>query len=209
MVLHQTQRISCHGRKHRWLGRFFVPCLLVAAGFLLLGQRHASAAVVLSLTLEDLVRQADLIVVGRCEHVMSAWDESGKKIFTYVTILPERCLKEMDCPSPVRLRILGGTIDNVAMSIAGTPRFEVNEGVILFLKRSSDAYYQVLGLSQGKFSIMHRKNTSYVIRNLRGLTLAKKEAGRYQLMDAQEKEWEVELDIFLRRIESYLTEKEE
>jgi hypothetical protein len=115
----------------------------------------------------------------------------------------------MECPSPVRLRTLGGAVDNRETSIAGTPKFEVEEIVILFLKSSLGPYSKVLGLSQGKYSIMRRGNASYVTRDLRGLTLAEKKGGKYRLEDPHKPEWEMDLDAFLERIESYLTEKEE
>ena len=192
---------------HPILIRFLASCLLVAAVTHFPAHRQASAAIVLSLTLQDLVQQADLIVLGRCGGMRSAWDAERKRIFTYVTVVPERCLKSGECPYSIQLRVLGGTVDDAAMTVAGTPKFHVNEGVILFLKKASTPYYQVLGLSQGKFSVIRRGNASYVTRDLDGLTLAKKMDGKFHLEQPREPEGEGDLDAFLNRIESYLGEK--
>ena len=136
-----------------------------------------SAAIIKYLSMDELIHQADLIVLGTCEQVTSSWDREKKNIYTFVTVIPQRCLKSSECPPVIRIRQLGGVVDNLAMTIVGSPVFSPKEKVVVFLIRSGDSYYQVLGLAQGKFSVLKRQNGEgqYVKRDLKDLTFINKE----------------------------------
>ena len=193
-----------HTHKYHLVLRLLVLYLLIITFCQFAGKRQIPAAVVLSLTLQDLVQQADLIVFGRCEEMISAWGAKRRRIFTDITVAPERCLKAGDCPARVKIRQLGGRVDNNSTKISGAPEFHKGERVILFLKRSFATCYQVLGLSQGKFSVIRRGDRFYVKRNLRGLTLVKKGGGGFQLDYQNGLKGEINLHRFISRVESYL-----
>jgi len=165
-----------------------------------------SATIVLALSLEELIRQADLIVLGRCEENISAWDSERKRIFTYITVVPQRCLKGSECPPLIKIRQLGGMVDNLAMTIAGSPSFSPNEKVVLFLRRSNSTYYQVLGMSQGKFSVIQRGTGEkpFVKRDLKHLTFLKRRGGEFHLEGQNELDQEIDLETFLKEIESHI-----
>jgi hypothetical protein len=156
------------------------------------------------LTLEDLVEQADLIVLGSCAKITSEWDAEGKRIFTYITVVLGRCLKGSDCPGRLQIRQLGGKVDSTLMKISGAPKFNQGETVILFLKRSCPAYYRIIGLSQGKFSVVRRGYASYVIRNLNELTLMKRSDGGFRLEQRNDLDRELDLTTFIGKVEFYL-----
>lgn len=169
-------------------------------------QRQSNATTVLSFGFRELVRQADLIVMGRCEEVRGTWNEDRSMIFTYITLSSEKCLKSSLCPSQVKIRHLGGAVNDTNMKVVGAPSFQKGERVILFLKGSSEGYYRIIGLSQGKFSIIRRCNDVYVKRELKGLTLVEKRNGQFRIIKGADKERGVDLEIFLTRIRSHLME---
>jgi hypothetical protein len=187
--------------------KFLLTGLLILVLFQFTALRRTSATMVVSLTIQDLVQQADLIVLGRCQEMNSAWNADRSRILTFVSVVPERCFKGVECPSPILVFHLGGTVDNVAMNVTGTPKFSEGERVFLFLKRSSATYYRVLGLAQGKFSVIKKGKTVYVKRNLTELTLVKKNGGNFQFEQLREPEKEVELETFIRSVNVYLAEK--
>ena len=185
---------------------------IILAGFLIviLGQsanhHEALATIVRHLTLEDLIEQADLIVIGEYQGKTSAWDVERKRIFTYITIDPKRCLKGNECPPHLQIRQMGGVVDDIAMTVAGTSSFYPNEQVLLFLQKRSAHYYQILGLSQGKFTILHRgkEDAAYVQRDLRSLTLLRKSGQRFFLEAPSEPDNTIDLGTFIKKIESHL-----
>lgn len=192
-------------RKHRLIVLFLLPGLLGLALSQLIAHREASATIVLYLTLEDLAQQADLIVQGRSKKITSAWDAERKRIFTYITIVSERCFKVTKCPPQIKIRQMGGVVDDVVMTIAGTPSFHQNERVLLFLKETSTSGYQILGMSQGKFSIIRsgEKGGAYVKRDLSRLKLLKKKGSVFYSEDQNQPERRVDLESFIKEIESY------
>jgi hypothetical protein len=168
--------------------------------------RSSLATVVSYLSSEDLVHRADLIVIGSCVEKTSEWGAKSERIFTYVRITPEKCLKGGRCPSEVIVRQVGGRVGALALTIPGTPKFEPSEKVILFLKETPSAFYQVIGLSQGKFTIIHKGKSgkSYVKRDLRDLKFAKKMGNDVFIEEANNRESESTLEDFIKEIKSYL-----
>jgi len=191
--------------KHHLLFRFlFLP--LLATVFFYPVPRQAFASIVVHLALEDLVRQADLIVLGSCEEKISSWDTKGKTILTNITIASERCFQASDCPPLIKVRQEGGTVDNVTLTVVGAPQFHKNERVILFLEETSSDDYRVIGLSQGKFTVIHRPRDGkyYVQRDLSTLKFLKKEDNETFAEKPTELRKEAELESFINKIKSYL-----
>jgi hypothetical protein len=158
------------------------------------------------LTLEDLTRQADIIVLGKCESIYSEWGPERKDIFTYVTITPEQCLKGNECPQKLLIRQLGGRVDNIGLNVPGTPQFHLNEKVLVFLQMTSSSYYHLIGLSQGKYdvSINLKDGRSYVKRDLSNITLVKKRDEHFYTEKAKAENEPVTLESFIEEIKSYL-----
>lgn len=207
MSFHNQQKAFLWHYRNQIIPRALISFLLIIAISCIYTLQQASATVVLSLTLQELVQQADQIVLGECEKMTSAWDDERKRIFTQVTVLTEQCLKGGECPPRIRIRTLGGTVGNIAMNVTGTSRFHEGERVFLFLKGSSGRFYQVLGLSQGKFSILSRGSRSFVRRDMSGLTRAKKRDGKFLFERAEQSE-EVDLQTFISTIQFFLREKQ-
>ena len=169
-------------------------------------KNQASASIVVPMTLKDLTEQADLIVLGISSETTSVWDSDRKNIVTYITLVPERCFKVTECPAPIRIRQLGGTVEGVTMTVAGAPKFYENERLILFLENTPSSFYRVIGLSQGKFSVIYSENEgkNYVIRDLRHLKFLKRRDKEFRIQEFTALEAEVSLEDFLEKIRSHL-----
>ena len=180
--------------------------LLPLSSWHLFKDRNASAAIVEYLTLRDLTLKANLIVYGTCKETISVLDKKEKRIFTYISIVPDRCFEGEECPSLIKIKQLGGVVGNLVMRIPGTPNFSPNEKVILFLSEAGRGYYQVLGMSQGKFSVIGLANGTnpYVKRDLTYLTFLEKDGQSSQLHELSELEQDMALATLIERIESYL-----
>ena len=167
---------------------------------------QSSGSIVSQLSLEELVRQADIIVLGTCVEKKSDWDIERKRILTDIAIASERCFKENECPPLIRIRQEGGTADGVTMTVTGAPQFELQERVIVFLEKTPSSYYRVIGMAQGKFTILQgtEADKPQVTRDLRMLMLLRKTDKGTLIEEHNEPGKKVDLDTFISEIESYL-----
>jgi hypothetical protein len=74
----------------------------------------------------------------------------------------------------VLIRQIGGQVGSLNLHVAGMPRYNPGDQVILFLKDQQDGTFQVIGLNQGKYEIAD----GYAISNLSGLELIDPKSGR-------------------------------
>lgn len=186
--------------------RFLFLLLLLMLSWHFVPENQASASIVVPMSLKDLTEHADLIVVGISSEITSDWDSKRRNIFTYITLVPERCFKVTECPNQIWIRQLGGTVDGITQIVHGGPRFHKNEKVVLFLEKTAGNYYRVIGLSQGKFSVVHHQNENkdYVTRDLSRLTFADRQGSEVNIQDFRQPETEIDLESFLENIESHL-----
>jgi hypothetical protein len=147
-------------------------CLFLAAT---LASLTAEATVALRLSNQELAQEAELIVIGRCLEVRTAWE--GRTLVTLATISVTEVLKGA-ADSTITVALPGGIDANrrfpVAMTYAAAPQVKPDEEVFLFLA-SDEAIvsgYTVLGFSQGKFSIVAEPSGRKVVsRDLTNLVL--------------------------------------
>jgi hypothetical protein len=104
------------------------------------------------MTPRDLGMQATIVVRGSVRASSSSWNESRTKIFTKTTIDVAETYKGERAPS-VEVTELGGVVDNVKMTVSGAVLWKKGEEVLLFLESGQKIGYQIVGLSQGKFTV--------------------------------------------------------
>lgn len=128
-----------------------VGCLLV------LVTTMAWATTTRHLTNQDLVTEADVVVIGECVNVTTRWVD--RMLVTDATI---RIAENLKGTSGSLTLILPGGIDSnrpvpVMMSYPGAPQITLGEEVFLFLEDETTTLggYTVVGFSQGKFSIVN------------------------------------------------------
>lgn len=118
---------------------------------ILLTPLAARATTVERLTLDDLVKKANKIVVGRVNGTRTYWANNGKLILTGYTIEVQETIKGQ-ASRTIEVTTIGGTIGDVTLHVAGMPSFERGESAVVFLENSG-VYSTVVGLGQGKFEV--------------------------------------------------------
>jgi hypothetical protein len=113
----------------------------------------AHAAVLIALELPQLVEQSDQIVVGNAQSQSSRYAEGV--IVTDVLVRVVTALKGSSRPGDTLVVThLGGSVDNVALSVPGAAGFKLGQSAIVFLRRAqSSQELNVTGMSQGVLPI--------------------------------------------------------
>lgn len=114
------------------------------------------------MTLGDLVRGSDAIVIGRVTDILPSQEEvSDHSLHTDVIVRPDSYLYGGSGVQDIAVRVLGGTIGTVGLWVEDQPEFKQGEEVLLFLHRltliapegiGQQDYYEVYGAIQGKWS---------------------------------------------------------
>lgn len=150
-------------------GRLFgAVCLLV------LGVTASWATTARLLSNQALAEHADVVVIGKCVEVRTAWID--RMLVTLVTIQVSENLRGSGTSVTV---VLPGGIDAnrpvpVMVTSPGAPQITLAEEVFLFLEDETSTLdgYTVLGFSQGKFSIVtDSQGRRLVERDLRQISL--------------------------------------
>ena len=106
---------------------FSVACLVL---FTLAGTVSAEVE---SMTLAELVRQAETIVRGTVSKVEPHWNEDKTMIYTTVTLAVQSYLKGGTTASEISIEVPGGTVEGLTLWVSDTPTFEEGQEVILSL----------------------------------------------------------------------------
>ncbi len=122
------------------------------------GLAHATSLA--PMELDDLAAAAEVVAVGRCVEVRSAWNAEGTLIHTWATYEVERSVPERPARDRLTLRALGGTVGPITQAVVDGPRFVVGERDLLFLGDSDEpGVYRLLGLTQGKMPLVPHPRT--------------------------------------------------
>ncbi len=140
-------------------------------GSCLVFARLASATTVVRMELPEIVQKSDRIVEAVVESVESRWDAGRKLAFTYVTLRVAEDFKGTG--STVTLKLLGGTVGALTVSVPGMPRFTPKERAIVFLRRQPDVTYDLVGLNQGVYEIAGE----FAVSDLSGVELIDPKTG--------------------------------
>ncbi len=143
------------------------------AGFAFFSASLAGATTVQKYTVTDLAKKSDSIVRARVEGQISRWGDTRKEIYTYITLSVLESVKGAPNEKTVTIRQLGGSVDNLVSVVPGMPSFKNGEEVVLFLSKKDPAGYSwVVGLQQGKYSVLTDDSGMKNVRNeIQGLRL--------------------------------------
>jgi hypothetical protein len=110
------------------------------------------SASVEKMSVEDLTRGADIILIGNIVDVQSKWGLQRDKIYTYSTVSVERYLKGGTGEENLTIISEGGRVGTLFILVEDTPTFLKDQTVLVFLKKSGKEY-SVVGLSQGEYTL--------------------------------------------------------
>lgn len=122
------------------------------------------------MTLTELVRVADSVVLADVESARSEWSSDGKTIYTFVTLAVRECWKGTPVERVI-VRVPGGQIGALKLHVSEAPTFVVGERTMTFLKSVSlpggTTIVETVGWFRGKYSV-----TGETVREIKGKTVA-------------------------------------
>ncbi len=110
------------------------------------------ATTVKQLSLEQMVRGSQRIILGRCVSQETYWNKTRTRILTATRFAVTDNLKG-ESRGVATVMTVGGTLDGLTQVVSGTPKFRENEEVLLFLEAGKGGYWILMGLSQSMFRI--------------------------------------------------------
>lgn len=179
--------------------------VLIFLGVSTLFPSTGKATLALKASIESLVDQADRIVYAEVYqvHIVPQRGERGE-IYTQTSLDILEDWKGTG-PHEITVQTLGGTLNDLTLKVAGTPRFKTGQKVIVFLKKDpNNQLNYVVGLAQGVFyldetqknwkehTVIHLNPTSpanpHIYQDLTGLSfyIPSLNAQKPTLIDAQE-----------------------
>ncbi len=114
-------------------------------------------SLVMKLSLEELVVQSDLIVVGIVTGQKSQWNAQHNQIHTLVTVNVEEWVRGEPKGDEIIIKISGGQVDEVSQVVEDAPSFRVGEKLLVFLQSQESDTVSVVGGWQGKLVIENDK----------------------------------------------------
>lgn len=146
---------------HLWLAVAFqlqaenVRTMRIAAAIsaLLLVPGLSSATTLQQLSLDDMIRKSSEIVHGTVQCSGAAW--RGSTLYTNYRV---QVVEQWKGASAMQLdfSVPGGALNGIRQTYAGAPAIAEGQDVLLFLWTSKSGLRQVIGLSQGLFTLTAR-----------------------------------------------------
>lgn len=114
----------------RWLALLFALCVSLA-------EASASATTVVPITVEQLSRRADAVIVATVRSTRARWE--GRLIVTDCELEVRMAMKgELSAGQTLTLRVPGGVMGDIGQVIPGVPRLDRGETVVAFVTRAED-----------------------------------------------------------------------
>lgn len=165
---------------------FFTVCLCAPAFALMVG-----------LSTEKLTRDAELIVTGYVEDVVSQWTPDKKSITTTAGISVQEVIKGMPARKKIQVIYLGGQVGDMVMRVSDEAPLHKGERVLLFLSPekqfSGGAACRIEGRAQGKYTI--------------GEDLIARKRGFSVEADAEHMDNTMPVEMLIEKIKGYADEK--
>lgn len=114
---------------------------------------EAEATTAVLMTLDEMVRVSDHVVVAEPLERVSQWEMVGdsQRIVTYTRLAIETPVVGA-AKQDVWVRTLGGTVDKIGQHVAGEAQFTLNQKALVFLARPHEKFV-VTGMAQGHFPL--------------------------------------------------------
>ncbi len=146
--------------------------LTAALSITLMMLASASATTLLKLDLETLTSKSEAIVQGTVSEI--EYTKQDGRIYTYITLNVKEVLKGSQGMKEVQFRVLGGRVGDLITVVHGTPQFQQDEEVLVFLERPlADKPLVVTGMVQGKFHVAvgPDQQTEYIVPDIKDTPL--------------------------------------
>lgn len=116
-------------------------------------QPTAHATIMVLASLEELVRESDLVAVGVPHNQESYWE--GTRIFTRYTFDIHEIWAGRVTPKSTSIEIItyGGVVGDIGQLVSGAATLTPGKPMVLCLKRGKKQGFRVLEMAQGAFHI--------------------------------------------------------
>jgi hypothetical protein len=153
--------------------------LCLAVPLMSLPAQPAEASTVEAMSLSEMARAADVIVVARVEEQRSRYDAQGR-IVTDVTLrVEDSLLGGLAVGSTTSVLRLGGVVGDLGLRVEGEAVYQMGESIVLFARRvtmrDGDALRPV-GMAQGVLPLAVRGGVEVALPGGAGLDLVTREA---------------------------------
>ncbi len=111
-------------------------------------------AVMIKYDLEQLSVGSEKVVIGEVVDMESRYLVPGQAIYTFVTIRVDEVIKGKSVSDELVIRVDGGTVGDVEMTVTHAPSFQVGEEVLVFVTKQIDGQDIVYNAENGKYTIV-------------------------------------------------------
>lgn len=132
----------------KWLVMVLVPTLM------LLVSVGASALTVVPRSFDELVEQADTIVIATVGALRTGWGSDGQTIFTYASLQELEIIKGEVPAAVFDLPMPGGVLGDQAQFYPGMPQLRSGERYILFMRGYQREFVPLVGIQQGLYRVL-------------------------------------------------------
>jgi hypothetical protein len=123
-----------------------------------------SASQFITMSFDQVAREAKYVVRGHVVDTWSAWDDSHEVIYTYATLRVSRYFGEMTGPDTLVVREVGGTVDGYTQEAIGFPAIRRNENVVMFLSEwEGSTDLRIHAFNQGKYLVRERAGIEVLV----------------------------------------------
>ncbi|CAG0993164.1 MAG: hypothetical protein MPEBLZ_02964 [Candidatus Methanoperedens nitroreducens] len=130
----------------------FIHVSFVLLLFILFAATPVASALMVKMSVEDLTKEADVIVIGDIKDVESRWSQGRTPINTYVMLSVENYIKGGEGQETLTIITQGGSKWGFTVWVEDAPDFTKNEKVLVFLKKAGREF-SVAGWAQGKYIV--------------------------------------------------------
>lgn len=160
---------------------------------------------VIEMSVEELARDSETILFGKCTRIESSWNDKHDRIYTEVTVHAEGYLKGNE-GQEVTITIPGGRVGNIIYEVSDMPSFSEGEEMVTFLTRHSSGRNLITGAVQGKLTI-RRDELTGARKVRRSLTKAPSFKKSLEIFDSSNHRVEaIALDDFITEINGYVNQ---
>ncbi len=117
-----------------------------------------------------LIELADIVLAGTVSASQSKWRDPVEKSFieTYVTLSELEVYKGQVQSETYELRLAGGVIPPYSMRISGSPKLNLSQRYVLFIKDNKQAIFPFVGVHDGIFIVQPQASGGAIMKTLSG-----------------------------------------
>jgi hypothetical protein len=134
------------------------------------GNVRSSAVPVSALSIAELTKRSDVIVLGTVTSITSDWNVNRTAIETRINLKVEEIFKGRADHGKITFHQLGGKAGQIASSVGEAASFEEGEKVAVFLFKNNRDRLQLVGFFQGKFAVERRPKGEMAVRRIPGVS---------------------------------------